>query len=64
MKSCQNSSVDTFFSEKYLAFSNNEKIESHDGNVTFHILDRIPSEKFCELEPGSNLEICLSDSSL
>ena len=33
--SCQNSSIDKFFAQKYLAFSNKQKIDSYVGDMTF-----------------------------
>ena len=33
--SCQNSSIDKFFAQKYLTFSNKQKIDSHVGDMTF-----------------------------
>ena len=50
LKSCQNSSVHTFFKQKYLIFSNKKIIKYHVGDITFHILDRIPLTNFVEVK--------------
>ena len=44
--SCQNSSVDKSFPQKYLASSNKTKIDSHAGDTTVHLLDGIPLRNF------------------
>ena len=35
LNSCQNSSIDKFFAQKYLAFSNKQEIDSHVGDMNF-----------------------------
>ena len=39
--SYQNSPVDKFSAQTYLVLSNKKKIDSHIGDMTSHILDRI-----------------------
>ena len=44
--SCQNLSVDKFFPEIYLAYSNKLDYDSHVEDMSFYILDSFPLKHF------------------